>query len=336
MIKSLIISRTDSIGDVILTLPSAGLMKKLIPGIKIYFLGRSYTQPVIESSEYVDEFINWDEVSAYPEFKKIHFFKSLNCDAIVHVFPDLKIAGLAFQSKIPIRVGTSHRYFHWLYCNKVVPLGRKNSVLHETQLNIKLFKSLGAKDNINLNDISPLYGLSHIQPLEKRFNDFIDNARFNLIIHPKSKGSAREWGLENFGNLISMLPKEKYKIFITGTNEDRKFLIPLLAQYQTVITDLTGQLSLTALISFIAAADGLIAASTGPLHIAAALQKVAIGIYPPMRPIHAGRWAPVGKNASYLSLDKNCNKCRKSAICECILKITPHEVMQRLELMQNN
>lgn len=37
MIKSLIISRTDSLGDVILTLPSAGLMKKLIPGLKIYF-----------------------------------------------------------------------------------------------------------------------------------------------------------------------------------------------------------------------------------------------------------------------------------------------------------
>jgi len=331
MIKKLIISRIDSLGDVILTLPTAGLMKKLIPGIKIYFLGRSYTEPIIQSCEYIDEFINWDEISGYPEYQKVIFFKSLNCDAIIHVFPDIQIAKTAFKSKIPVKLGTSHRYYNWLYCNKLVSLGRKNSDLHETQLNIKLFKSLGAVDNINLNEISSLYGLTNIEPLDKQLHDLIDNKRFNLILHPKSKGSAREWGLENFGTLISLLPKEKYKIFITGTNEDGKLLLPLFKKHKNEITDLTGQMTLTGLISFIAAADGLIAASTGPLHIAAALQKVAIGLYSPMRPIHPGRWAPVGKKASYLSLEKNCSKCRKTAICECILKITPADVIQRLE-----
>lgn len=334
MIKSLIISRTDSLGDVILTLPSAGLMKKLIPGLKIYFLGRSYTQPVIQTCSFIDEFINWDEVSGYAEEQKILFFKSLNCDAIVHVFPDFEIARIAFQSKISLRIGTSHRYFHWLYCNKVIPLGRKNSDLHETQLNIKLFSTLGAED-IKLTEIPPLYGLTQVLPLDKRFLELIDSDRFNIILHPKSKGSAREWGLENFGKLITLLPQEKYKIFVTGTNEDRKFLLPLLIEYQDVITDLTGQMSLSGLISFIAASDGLIAASTGPLHIAAALKKVTIGLYAPMRPIHPGRWAPLGEKATYISLEKQCSKCRKSTICECILKITPDEVIKRLELMRS-
>jgi ADP-heptose:LPS heptosyltransferase len=335
MLRNLIISRTDSLGDVILTLPAAGLMKKLIPGIKIYFLGRSYTQPIIQTCSFIDEFINWDEVSGYAEEQKILFFKSLNCDAIVHVFPDFEIARLAFQSKIPLRIGTSHRYYHWLYCNKVVPLGRKKSDLHETQLNIKLFQSLGANDNIKLNEISTLYGLNQVLPLEKRLLDLIDLNRFNIILHPKSKGSAREWGLENFGKLITLLPKDNYKIFVTGTNEDRKFLLPLLNQYQPVITDLTGQMSLTGLISFIAASDGLIAASTGPLHIAAALKKVTIGLYAPMRPIHPGRWAPLGEKATYIVIDKNCRKCRKSTTCECILKISPAEVLQRLQLVRN-
>lgn len=336
MIKNLIISRTDSLGDVLLTLPSAGLMKKLIPGIKIYFLGRSYTQPIIQACKFVDEFINWDEVSGYSELQKILFFKSLNCDAIVHVFPDFQIARLAYQSKIPIRIGTSHRYFHWFYCNKMIPLGRKRSVLHETQLNAKLFKPLGVNGYFKLNEVPSFYGLSQVQPLEERFDKLIDHKRFNLILHPKSKGSAREWGLENFGQLITLLPKEKYNIFVTGTNEDRKFLLPLLKEYQSEITDLTGQMSLSGLISFIASSDGLIAASTGPLHIAAALQKVAIGLYAPMRPIHPGRWAPLGVKASYLSLEKNCSKCRKSAICECILKISPLQVIQKLEFLQNN
>ncbi len=96
------------------------------------------------------------------------------------------------------------------------------------------------------------------------------------------------------------------------------------------VINLTGQLSLDELISFIGNTDGLVAASTGPLHIAAALGKKAIGIYAPMRPIHPGRWAPIGEHASYLVWDKACNNCRKSFDCECIRSITPEDVVKQL------
>lgn len=95
MIKKLIISRTDGIGDVVLTLPLAGLMKKLHPGIKIWFVGRSYTRPVITACEHVDEFVNWDEVSGYTHKEKIEFIKALQADAIVHVFPNRELAKIA-------------------------------------------------------------------------------------------------------------------------------------------------------------------------------------------------------------------------------------------------
>lgn len=330
MLRNLIISRTDSLGDVLLTLPSVGLMKKLYPGMKIYFIGRSYTQPVIQACEFVDEFINWDEVSCYQPMQQVEFLKSLKSDAIVHVFPDFQIAKIAYLSKIPLRIGTSHRWYHWFYCNRNVPLGRKNSDLHETQLNIKLLNPLGAEKNYPLDDIHLLYGLTRIAPIDLKYKALIDPNRFNLILHPKSKGSAREWGLDNFGELIKLLPKDKFKIFISGTNEDKKFLVPLLERFKDEIIDITGQMSLSAFISFINEADGILAASTGPLHIASALGKVAIGLYSPMRPIHPGRWAPVGKKAEYLVLDKSCNKCRHSNQCECIQAITPEDAALRL------
>jgi ADP-heptose:LPS heptosyltransferase len=97
------------------------------------------------------------------------------------------------------------------------------------------------------------------------------------------------------------------------------------------LVDLTGKLDLRQLISFISAADGMVAASTGPLHIAAALNKFALGLYAPMRPIHAGRWAPVGKNAAYLMLDRFCNDCRKSLECHCIKSIPPEEVFTKIK-----
>jgi ADP-heptose:LPS heptosyltransferase len=42
-----VISRTDSIGDVILTLPMAQVLKLNFPDSTISFLGRSYTREII-------------------------------------------------------------------------------------------------------------------------------------------------------------------------------------------------------------------------------------------------------------------------------------------------
>ncbi len=90
-------------------------------------------------------------------------------------------------------------------------------------------------------------------------------------------------------------------------------------------------MDLKELISFINEADSLVAASTGPLHIASALNKYALGLYAPMRPIHAGRWAPVGTKADYLVIDKDCSDCRTSFECHCIKSIKPEEVFSRIK-----
>ena len=81
---------------------------------------------------------------------------------------------------------------------------------------------------------------------------------------------------------------------------------------------------------FINQADGIVAASTGPLHIAAALGKFAVGIYPPIKPMHPGRWAPIGEKATFLVEDKKCSICRKSGSCECMENISPDAVKSKL------
>ena len=48
--KKIIISRTDRIGDVVLTLPMAGIIKSKYPNCKILFLGKTYTEPIINAS----------------------------------------------------------------------------------------------------------------------------------------------------------------------------------------------------------------------------------------------------------------------------------------------
>ncbi len=334
MLNNLIISRTDGIGDVVLTLPVAGLMKKLHPGLKIWFIGRSYTAPVISACEHIDEFINWDELSTYTSQERIEYFKNLHADAIVHVFPNRELARLAYHSNIPLRVGTSHRFHHWLYCNRLVHAGRKRSPLHETQLNARLFRPLGAYVTPSLDELIPLMGLTRPDNLDETFARWLDPNRFNVILHPKSKGSAREWGLDNFSELIRLLPGDRYKIFISGSEADGNALQPYLGTWGNDVTDITGKMPLSQFIAFINKADGLVAASTGPLHIAAALGKVAVGLYAPMTPIHPGRWAPLGPRAGYLVLDKQCRQCRNDNRCACIESIKPADVVLKLEQLK--
>jgi ADP-heptose:LPS heptosyltransferase len=327
--KRLIISRTDSIGDVILTLPMAGIIKEKYPDCKIYFLGKTYTKPIIEMSQYVDEFLNWDELQKTENPQKE--LQKLDVDTIIHVFPNKQVAELAKKAKIKNRIGTLGRTAHVFTCNKKVYFSRKKSNLHEAQLNFNLLKPIGIIKLFSKEELCNYYGFKVTSSLPEKWKSLIDPNRFNLILHPKSQGSAKEWGLNNFQELISILSQEEFKIFITGTETEKKLIGNDLILDQPNVVSLLGELTLNEFISFIKNSDGLIAASTGPLHIASSLGINAIGLYSSRRPIHPGRWSPIGKNAQAVVFDPNCEKCARGENCECITKIFPKTIMELLE-----
>ena len=324
-LKTFIISRTDAIGDVVLTLPVAGVLRTLYPSARILFLGRSYTQEIIKACEHIDEFLNWDELKSLPDAESSRILTATGADVIIHVLPNPRIASLARRAGIKLRIGTTNRLYHWFTCNRLVRLSRKNSPYHEAQLNLKLLTSLGAKPLYTQSEIAGLYGLSRLSPLPSSAAALLDPAKFNLILHPKSRGHGREWGLENFMRLIELLPRDRFKLFVSGSAEEGKLLGPMLDNYPFV-TNLAGKLTLPQFMSFIAAADGLLASGTGPLHLAAALGINALGIFPPIRPVHPGRWAPIGPRAKYFVMEKDCEACRKTADCACIRNVAPSEV----------
>ena len=326
----IIISRTDSIGDVVLTLPMAGIIKQFLPQSKILFLGRNYTKDVIALSEHVDAFVSYDDILKLNPNEQIDAFKKLNATHIIHVFPVKEIAQLSKKAGIANRMGTTNRLWHWFTCNIRIKLSRKNSNLHEAQLNTKLLAPLGIHKDFSIDELAENYGFTKVPALEKAYADLIDNTKINIILHPKSKGSAREWGLDNFSKLISKLDKTTHAIYISGTQQEGELVKELIARHPDAI-NLTGKLSLQQFIAFINHCDVLIAASTGPLHIASALGKKAIGLFAPMRPIHPGRWKPIGKQANYLVLNKDCSDCRKTMDCHCIREIKTMEVIKLIE-----
>ncbi len=325
--SSIIISRTDSIGDVVLTLPMCGIIKRKWPHVKIFFLAKAYTEAIVHSCEHVDEFMNWDKISQGSPASQIAEFQKKKADVIIHVFPRKEILWIAKRAHIPWRVATAGRIYTISKCNKLVFFSRKKSALHESQLNLKLLKPLGIETEMDKSALIPFYGFTRRNASADAVADdylrTLPAGRKKIILHPLSKGSAAEWSLADFDQLATMLIDAGYEVIITGTKEEGARLREVINADRSGLHDTTGRFSLEELVALIGKCDALVAASTGPLHIAAASGILAVGLFSPKRPIHPGRWAPLGLKTIVVCAEKHPAKGQK-------LDIRPAEVLNAI------
>jgi ADP-heptose:LPS heptosyltransferase len=330
-----LVSRTDRIGDVVLTLPLCALLREKL-GAEVIALSQEYCRPVFEACPHVSEVVEWDSVEKRGRAQR-DLLARCHADVILHVYPRMAIANAALAARIPLRIGTSHRWYHWATCNELEHYSRKRSNLHEAQLNIRLARRL-------LGDIAPsaqsLACRTTLQPrasLPSEVEGLLDPSITTVVLHPGSGGSGREWPLDRWHDLAWSLAGESFQLLISGSETERLALEPWLATLPPHAVDLMGRLDLAQLIALLARVDGIVAASTGPLHLAAALGRHALGLYPPTPPMHAGRWAPLGPRAEYLSINDPCDAHVLSGSpleigCECMRGITVDDVKARVLL----
>ena len=301
--KKVLLVRPDNIGDVVLTLPMAGVIKRYLPNTKVAFLGRSYTESVIQKSGFIDEFYNWDDLSERP----VEGIRSCAADVVIHVYPDKKIVAAAHRAGIPVRVGSARRWFNCVHSNRLVWLKRKGSHLHEAQLNIRLLSALGIKCMPSRNELPKYYGWQTED--NKAFEDILAKNKSKIILHPKSQGHGCEWPIQSYYQLARLLSGKHFQVLVSGTKEEGiaigKACPELLALPH--VTDITGYCNLAEFISIIEQVDCLVASGTGPVHLAAAAGVATVGLYPPVRPINPERWGPIGKKAHVLCKEVSGN-----------------------------
>lgn len=318
----ILICRTDNIGDVVLTLPLAGFLKSRYPGIRIDMLCRAYAAPVVRHCRFVDNVIEYD-----PAGDPAAAIGHARYDTILFAFPNRRLAMAAWRAGIPNRVGTSHRLYHWLTCNRLAHFSRVKSTLHEAQLNFALLRPLGIDQVPSLAEIPSLYGLS--APVRGG----IGHARHNFILHPKSNGNGREWPLAHYTELARELSAySDITLSVTGSAAEGALLAqqaPELLEMPNV-RDLCGSMDLEGLLALIGASDGLVASGTGPLHMSAALGRPTLGLFPPLKPIDPARWGALGEQARVLCVERPCGECADPQACSCMRAITPGQVAEVL------
>jgi ADP-heptose:LPS heptosyltransferase len=316
-----LICRTDNIGDVVLTLPLAGYLKRQYPAIRIGFVCRDYAAPLVRHCRAIDYVVEVEQLD-----RPAQLLAQSGVDTIIFTKPDKQLAAAAKKARIPNRVGTSHRLFHWLYCNRLAHFSRVKSPLHEAQLNFELLRPLGINFIPQLDEIPALYQLKAPRYTGRMR---LPHDQFHLVIHPKSNGNGREWPIAHYTELARLLQTNPdIRLWVTGSKNEGKWLEQNAADllHMPNVANMCGKFALDELAGFINAADGLVASGTGPLHLAAALGKPTLGLFPPLKPIHPGRWAPLGAKAQVLCEEKSCSGCTNSSTCACMNNITPQQV----------
>lgn len=317
-----LICRTDNIGDVVLTLPLAGYLKQAIPGVQVDFLVRAYAAPVVRQCRFVDQVRTLEEQDD-PQA----MFAAGGYDTVIFAFPNRRLAKAARRARVANRVGTSHRLFHLMTCNRLAHFSRVRSNLHEAQLNFELLRPLGIGYAPALAEIPALYGLD--APRNSDADALAAQAPFNVILHPKSNGNGREWPLARYEELARRLHSESgICLWVTGSAAEGELLAReapgLLAQPH--VRNLCGRFDLAGLTALIGVADGLIASGTGPLHMAAALGRPVLGLFPPVKPIDPARWGALGAQARSLVAAQRCATCTGVEACTCMAAISTGEV----------
>ena len=343
MAKILLI-RTDGIGDVLLSVPMAGVLREHNPTDEIWLLTRHYTREIGEHYPDIDGVLTIDDKTGinYSFRGLVNRLKEKNFDAAVLVHPRFYLAAALFSAGIKLRIGTGYRWYSFLFTHKVYE-HRKTVEKHELEYNLGLLQPLGI--NANSGELKFEVSAAEIENARKILNNFGRSKGTPVIVlHPGSGGSAMEWPLESFQKLASKMVKLYNAVIVITGGESEKALLEKFREYCDVkVNILTNVLSLANLAALLKESSLVVTNSTGPLHLAAAVGTQVIGLYPPIKLCSPVRWGPYTMTDSVIQPD--CKEFQNSRQAfrhapDCMRLITVEMVMEmvsrKLHLFNNS
>jgi ADP-heptose:LPS heptosyltransferase len=163
--------------------------------------------------------------------------------------------------------------------------------------------------------------------------------RFKTVaIHPGMAGSALNWPEGHYIHLGRRLVR-RYNVLVTGGPGEEALVERVfqgIARQQSFTPDsptfskYVGEKGLAETIAILEQCEGVVAPSTGPMHLAVALSRLVVTIFPPIKVQSAVRWGPYGvptgtnlgiepkDRASVLVPDVNCGEEFRCALSACI------------------
>lgn len=323
----ILVVRTDRLGDVILTLPLLPVLRSAFPGAHLGMLLRHYTGAIVEGNRFLDGILWYDEAGkSVPFLSMLGQIRRSRFDAVVVVHPTLRLALMMALSGIPIRIGSGYRYYSFLF-NRRVYEHRKDAKRHEAEYNLNLLAPLGCaipgrESGVDFGIEVPADAGAVVARTLRESG--IDPAKGYIVVHPGSGGSAREWPMERFAELVHLLAGEGHgQIVLSGSAGERPKTEELRRLTGDLAVSMAGRFSIKELAALLKGAELCVAHSTGPLHLAVAVGTPVVGLYPQSTAMSSRRWGPYTTRSRVLTPDRpaDCTDCTDGRPCACMASI---------------
>ena len=306
-IKKIIVSRTDKIGDLILSIPSFYMIKKMYPEAELIVIVRKYNYEIVKNLPYVDRIVRIDDFTQSEILDKIKYFKA---DVFIALYNDSFVADLAKASKAKLRIGPLSKLCSFVTYNKGVWQRRSKSIKNEAEYNLDLVKKVDPElfDKTFEIDTTLYMGPENRVAAATFFSEY-DIKEKVLVVNPFMGGSAKNLKDEEYASLLKKFIKrnpDKSVIITSHISEEERGnnLLEMIGEGDVHLYANGGDLLNIAAI--IDRATVYLGPSTGPTHIAGALKKRIVGIYPAKATQSTVRWGVFGDDkVVYLVPDRD-------------------------------
>lgn len=321
--RRILITRTDRIGDVLLSTPVIKAIRKKYPQAYISMMVAPYARDIVEGNPYLDEVIIYDkEIKHRSWMRSLKFasrLKKRRFDLAVILHPANRIHLITFLAGIPRRLGYNRKFG---FLNNLLKVHTKQEGLrHETEYSLDLLCDLGitGKPQELFMPIKPESEL-WVEDLFARHG--INPGHKLLAINPGASCPSKIWPASNFVQVSEILSRRhNFKILIVCGAKDIPIANMIAHKLGDKAFNLSGKTSLSQLASILKRSALFISNDSGPVHIASSLGIPVISIFGRNQPgLSPRRWGPQGKNSKYLHKDVGCiqclaHNCRKEFAC---------------------
>ncbi|MGL5237949.1 MAG: glycosyltransferase family 9 protein [Plesiomonas shigelloides] len=309
--KRILVVRNDKIGDFMLAWPSFAMLKASMPQARIYALVPHYTAALAKMCPWIDEVVidPGEHASKDMQQQLQRTLRGLGFDAAICLFSTSRIAWMLWRAHIPYRLAPATKWAQILFNHRLAQR-RSRSQKPESEYNLDLIRHFLNSLQINIVEPHAPYLSFAIEDIAKQREYLIQHYGLNPalkwgFIHAGSGGSARNLNLQQYADFAFEL-QNQHKIqwvLTAGPTEQAyaKELEQLIARDGGDVVLLGSDATLTQFVHILSCADLFVAGSTGPLHIAGALDIPTIGFFPSRRSATPLRWQPLNRQGRHLA-----------------------------------
>jgi heptosyltransferase-1 len=324
--RRILLIKPSSLGDIVHALPVLAGLRAAYPQAHIAWLVGNAFAPLLAGHPLLDEVIRFDRRrygrmlqsrAVGAEFLRfVGDLRRRGFDLVVDLQGLLRSGFLSWASGARRRVGfAGARELAAAFYTQRVRCPTRD--MHAVDKNLHLARTLGLPVD------PPTFPLGLRDDEVAAFRRRLGPPFVALL--PGARWETKRWRPDRWAELVDRLPGGGFPpVVLLGAPEDRAYTEAILAACTTPVINLVGQTSLRELSAGLALADLVICHDSGPMHIAAALDKPIVAIFGPTNPARTGpycRWARV------VALPLPCAPCYQR---QCPLG--HHNCMQQLDV----